>query len=141
MLLIPRKIDLPSDQISILREHRDDISTTGLIIDFDKSSSVLVKGVPSLFQGQDLRSVVLDILDSYTALSVESVEDEQKARNSASIACKAAIKANQALTKGEMELLINELFLCNHPARCPHGRPTIIEVSQTQLEKSFLRRQ
>jgi DNA mismatch repair protein MutL len=141
MLLIPSKIELPSDQVNILREHADDIAATGLIIDFDKTNSILVKGVPSLFEGQELRSVVLDILDSFTELSVNSVEESQKARNSASVACKAAIKANQSLTLGEMELLLRELFLSKHPTRCPHGRPTIIEVSQTQLEKSFLRRQ
>ena len=141
MLLCPAKISLSPDYVSILKDHDDDIARTGLIIEIDDDATVIVKGVPSLFSGQNLATIVQDMIDSYTSISVDTVEDEQKLRNSASIACKAAIKANQSLTVSEMEQLITELFTCKHPARCPHGRPTIIEVTKEQLEKSFLRRQ
>jgi DNA mismatch repair protein MutL len=56
-----------------------------------------------------------------------------------SIACKAAIKAGKKLTRKEMLNLINQLFACNMPYFCPHGRPLIIKVTLNDLEKKFKR--
>jgi DNA mismatch repair protein MutL len=56
-----------------------------------------------------------------------------------SIACKAAIKAGQKLSKKEMLNLINDLFACQTPYFCPHGRPLIIKMTLQEFEKRFKR--
>ena len=57
----------------------------------------------------------------------------------ATVACKASIKAHDELTRPEMEHLINELRFLNEPFTCPHGRPTMIRFTLTEIEKMFRR--
>ena len=55
------------------------------------------------------------------------------------ISCKGSIKANHALSRIEIDSLVKQLNLCKNPYTCPHGRPTIIKLSSTDLEKMFER--
>jgi DNA mismatch repair protein MutL len=55
------------------------------------------------------------------------------------MACHGAIRANQALSAEEMNLLLRQLDTCDNPSHCPHGRPTWIKWSSRTLEKSFRR--
>jgi DNA mismatch repair ATPase MutL len=57
----------------------------------------------------------------------------------ASMSCKAAVKGNHVLSKPEIESLIDELLSLDNPFRCPHGRPTIIAMTQYELDKKFKR--
>ena len=57
----------------------------------------------------------------------------------ASMSCKAAVKGNQKLSMPEVEQLISDLLSLENPYHCPHGRPTIISLSQYELEKKFRR--
>ena len=57
----------------------------------------------------------------------------------ASMACKAAVKGNNALKTQEAAALIDELLTLENPYHCPHGRPTIISMSKYELEKKFKR--
>ena len=57
----------------------------------------------------------------------------------ATMACKMSIKANTSVTMEEMENLINDLRKCKNPFNCPHGRPTTIYYSKSDLEKLFKR--
>ena len=58
----------------------------------------------------------------------------------ATVACKAAVKANMALTAAEVDSLMSELLKLPNPFTCPHGRPTAIRMSKTDIEKKFSRR-
>ena len=55
------------------------------------------------------------------------------------MACKAAVKGNNRMSVPEMQRLIDELLILDNPYQCPHGRPTIIKMSKTELEKKFRR--
>ena len=55
------------------------------------------------------------------------------------MSCKAAIKGNQHISFAEAEALLDELFSLENPYNCPHGRPTIIELTKTELERRFKR--
>ena len=57
----------------------------------------------------------------------------------ASMACKAAVKGNQSMSRPEAEKLIDELMTLENPYNCPHGRPTIISMSKYEMEKRFKR--
>ena len=57
----------------------------------------------------------------------------------ASFSCRGAIKTGDSLTLEEMNALVNELFRCEFPYSCPHGRPTIINLSLDELDKRFRR--
>ena len=57
----------------------------------------------------------------------------------ATMACKAAVKGNHIMSEQEAEKLIDELLTLENPYHCPHGRPTIIAMTKTELEKKFKR--
>ena len=57
----------------------------------------------------------------------------------ATAACKASLKANTYLTIQDMEVIISDLFKCDDPYTCPHGRPTMVKYSKYELEKFFKR--
>ena len=64
---------------------------------------------------------------------------ELKGEKFASMACRAAIKANDRIQSMEIRSLLNELETCENPFTCPHGRPTIVEITKTEIEKMFKR--
>ena len=57
----------------------------------------------------------------------------------ASMSCKAAVKGNHSMSVSEARALIDELLTLDNPYNCPHGRPTIISMTKTELEKKFKR--
>ena len=61
------------------------------------------------------------------------------AQRLATMACKAAVKGNHAMSSQEAEKLIDQLLKLDNPYHCPHGRPTIISMTKTELEKKFKR--
>ena len=89
----------------------------------------------------------MDIIEyAYNEKIMKAVIDKEKNdlskfndHLSATLACKASIKANTNLSINEMEELINDLRKCNNPFNCSHGRPTIIIFTKYELEKMFKR--
>lgn len=57
----------------------------------------------------------------------------------ASMSCKAAVKGNNKLSVQEAKELINQLMQADNPYNCPHGRPTLIQMSKYEIEKKFKR--
>jgi DNA mismatch repair protein MutL len=66
--------------------------------------------------------------------------EEKKSRLLAMLACKTAIKAGQPLPREKMAYLVQELFRTSNPAVCPHGRPIVVRLSKTDIEKGLRRR-
>ena len=72
----------------------------------------------------------------YQGLTKQEVEEKFLA----TVACKAAVKANMALSKEEVDSLMEQLLKLPNPFSCPHGRPTVFKISKTDIEKKFSRR-
>jgi DNA mismatch repair protein MutL len=80
---------------------------------------------------------VLDVLDELKA-SGESVNAMRLSEHAvAKTVCRHAVKAHDPLQGAELENLVNDLRYCAMPYTCPHGRPTLIEMSHRELEKKF----
>jgi DNA mismatch repair protein MutL len=79
----------------------------------------------------------MEILDTVTHGSHPARWREEMA---ITLACHSAIRAGQTLSLEEMRSLINQLERCQYPRACAHGRPTMLHLSQTQLEREFGRR-
>ncbi len=69
-----------------------------------------------------------------------TAKQEKEEKFIATVACKAAVKANMALTKEEVDNLMKQLLVLQNPFTCPHGRPTAIRMTKTDIEKKFSRR-
>ena len=106
------------------------------IREFGENSVIIEGSPPELSNGKE-KEVINDILDNYI---------EHKQLNSsfidymaATYSCKAAIKAGDKLDESECVNLIDKLFSTKHPYYCPHGRPIIINLSISDLDKRFER--
>ena len=88
----------------------------------------------------DYRQLLIDLAEQY--ISFETFKDPSEIKESfiITMACRTAIKAGDNLNLLEMENLVKELFRCDNPYTCPHGRPTVFRMSQEELAKKFLRR-
>ena len=91
-----------------------------------------------MFRLRYKRAIFRNIDEINTVARTAKQEIEEKFI--ATVACKAAVKANMALTKEEVDSLMQELLTLPNPFTCPHGRPTAIRMTKADIEKKFSRR-
>lgn len=138
ILLTPEVIEMsPEDFIQYI-ENKDIFLNAGFNIEIFGDSTVSIREVPNFLGIPQLKNLFSDIIDNLKNLGSGKTY-EVKYNKIATIACKAAIKANDALSLEEMESLIEQLRYIDEPFNCPHGRPTIIKMSLYEVEKRFKR--
>lgn len=138
-LLFPKRVPVPPDTAALVATVCADLTLAGLEVTVEEDA-VVVHTLPALYEGQDPEALVGDLVAGFTDLSGEDPGDALRTATAAMVACKAAVKAKQPLTRGEMERLLADLAACDQPTRCPHGRPTVVELTTAQLEQGFGRR-
>lgn len=137
-LLIPCIIDLSLDDYECYKENVDIFNNSGFVIEEFGGNTISLKEVPYFLGKLDAKNFLLSIIDNLKNLgSGKTVE--VKLNKIATMACKAAVKANDYLTQIEMERLISDLRYIDNPFNCPHGRPIIIKFTHYELDKKFRR--
>lgn len=139
MLLIPILIELKPNEKEIVEENKEMFENAGYIIEDFGDRDYKISGVPNIGYNIDYKSMFIDILDELMGATKTS-KDEKEFRLLATIACKAAVKANMKLSKEEHISLIDEMMTLDRPFTCPHGRPTAYEISRYEIERRFLRK-
>ncbi len=109
----------------------------GYRIDEFGMGDLVVKEIPSCMDLQEAEDFAIHILQQD---SVKAADVQLKREELTSNACKAAIKANDRLDLPEMKELFLRLDACENPFSCPHGRPTLIALSQSDIERQFKRK-
>ncbi len=136
-LLFPQTLELTIEDYTYLLEILPYLEKVGFIVKGFGNRTVVVEGVPSGLQVGRESKLLLDILDEYKLkLAVEADIQERVAK---SLACRSAIMSGDPLTDTAMAALIDQLFACETPYFCPHGRPTMITLSLEELDKRFER--
>lgn len=138
VLLTPLIIELGFEDYSYYEENKEIFKKCGFLIEDFGDNSVAIREVPMFLGKPDVKNLFYDIIENIKALG-SATASELKYDKIASLACKAAVKANNKLSELEMEALIKELRYIDEPFTCPHGRPTIIKFSLYELEKRFKR--
>ena len=100
-------------------------------------NSIIVRAIPALIKGVDISRRMHDILGE---LIDGGVGDSWMDSVAISASCHTSIRAGQTLSLPEMRELVAQLERCNHPRACGHGRPTMLHMSQNELERQFNRR-
>ena len=137
-LLLPCLIDLSLDDYECYNENKDIFINSGFVIEEFGGNTISLKEVPYFLGKLDAKNFLLSIIDNLKNLgSGKTVE--VKLNKIATMACKAAVKANDYLTQLEMEKLISDLRYIDNPFNCPHGRPIIIKFTEYELDKKFRR--
>lgn len=141
-LLFPLTLDLTPAQMAIWRENAAIFAESGFEAEPFGGNTLLIHGVPAGLGTDHVARLVSDFLDRLQEDQVAPgtpVTDRRRRVLAAMAACKAAIKARDALQPEDIAALIQDLAACAAPETCPHGRPTIICVSVSELEKRFKR--
>ena len=140
LMLLPDVIELNNKEMGIFRDNKELFNKAGFIVDEFGDNTVKLTGVPEFCLDFDTKEIFLETLDEIDTVA-RTAKQEREDKFLATIACKAAVKANMALTKEEVDSLMSQLLKLPNPFSCPHGRPTVIKMSKTDIEKKFSRRQ
>lgn len=141
-LLFPIALDLTPAQMALWQENQAIFRESGLMAEPFGGNTLLIKGMPADLGEAHAARLVSDFLDRLQEEQVPagaSVLERRQRVLAAMAACKAAIKARDALQPEEIQALLNDLAACASPTTCPHGRPTLICIGTTELEKRFKR--
>ena len=127
MMLLPEVINLSHKEIKFVQENIELLKNTGFDIDVFGENSIKINGIPDIEYKVNSRNIFLDILDEMLTNERGQIKDVEE-RFIATVACKAAVKANMDLRKEEVDKLIESLLSLKNPYTCPHGRPTTIKL-------------
>ena len=139
LMLVPDVITLTHKEASIVKENVEMFEKAGFTLEEFGENTIKLTGVPNICMELNTKQLFLDILDEIDTVAL-TARQEKEDKFIATIACKAAVKANMALGVQEVDSLMQELLKLPNPFTCPHGRPTAIKMTKTDIEKKFSRR-
>jgi len=139
LMLLPDVITLTHKEMNIARENMDKFEKAGFVLEEFGENTIKLTGVPNICLDLDTKELFLETLDEINTVA-RTAKQEIEERFIATVACKAAVKANMALTVEEVESLLEKLLKLPNPFTCPHGRPTAIKLSKMDIERKFARR-
>lgn len=134
----PMIVTLNLQEESLLKANEDYFRKFGFEIEHFGGKEYCISAVPSNLYGLSEEELFLEMLDHLAAEGDKDALDIFASRL-ATMACKAAVKGNHAMSPAEAEKLLDELLTLDNPYHCPHGRPTVISMTKTELEKKFKR--
>ena len=140
MLLEPIAVPLAKEEYAAILDNLDLIIRTGFDVEDFGASSVIVRAVPTVLVGEDIKNLVYEMAGGFTD-NKNSVEIEKLDWLYHNIACRAAIKAGSRSNPTEMAALAERIIRYDDIKYCPHGRPVAFILTKKELEKQFGRLQ
>ncbi len=139
MLLEPFVLQVSEREMAIYEKFAHDLAALGFDVEIFGELTLIIKSVPYLLNEPLPATDFVKILDQMVEEERGIAKSDHYLHELATVACKAAIKGNDRLSHQEYESLIEQLLTLNDPYHCPHGRPTMVRMSQYELEKRFKR--
>ena len=141
-LLEPVLVELDSVEVEAFEGARPSLAAAGIDAERFGETTVRILSLPPELAVAEAEVAVRELLDRVTAEAGDPGEGEARVRETlaASLACKAAIKVNHALTREEQLRLLHDLAETSDPYRCPHGRPIVLTLGQDEMERRLGRR-
>lgn len=138
-LLTPVPLELTAHQRSMVEPVLPLLAELGFELEAFGDSALLVRAVPAIYasSNRDMGRALLELVDE---VMTGTAPDRWREEMAITLACHSAIRAGQVLSLDEMRALLGQLELCHYPRSCAHGRPTMLHLSQMQLEREFGRR-
>src|ERR1700730_3940985 len=139
-LLIPQTFDLPPRDAEWVERNLSIVQKMGIGIEGFGPNTFKIDSLPAFLQTSDPVSFMQRVIDDLKSASNSSSALRLGEEMIAMTVCRHAVKANDPLRYLEVEKLIQDLLECDLPYCCPHGRPTMIQISLAELEKKFGRK-
>lgn len=138
MLMATDVLELSLSDMDLIKNNLDIFRDLGFEIEDFGTNTMALRGVPLVFGNPtNSKKLFLDILDNLDSGTVSNYELQLD--RIMKLACTSAIKANDNLEDIEVDRLIEDLRQTREPFTCPHGRPIIIEMTKSEIEKKFKR--
>ena len=136
-LMVTTIIDVTKNEKIFVDKNLEEFNKLGVVLEEAGPASYYLRSVPVWIIGDALTIVeeMIKFIVEIESIDLKQIRDELAKR----ISCKGAIKANKNLSIDDVNTLVKDLSKCKNPFTCPHGRPTIINFSQYEIEKMFLR--
>jgi DNA mismatch repair protein MutL len=138
-LLIPEPIDLPAEQAALVLEAADALRELGLEVSDFGGNTVLLSSYPTLLGRRPPHEIFRGVVDHLLNQERPPTRDALLHNLTATMACKAAVKAGDKLSPEEIAYLLQLRDLAEDSHHCPHGRPTSLLFSRQELDKQFRR--
>ena len=131
-------ISLSSIEADAVEKHLPNLKKLGFEIEHFGGREYSISAIPNILPSVNkevwLKELISELLEVNSIKNTDSILEKI-----ASMSCKAAIKGNQKISFEEAGILIDELLELENPYNCPHGRPTVIKMTKTEIEKKFKR--
>ena len=139
LMLLPDIITLTHKEMEVARQNMQMFEKAGFMVEEFGENTIKLSGVPEMCLDLETKEMFLETLDEITSLG-RTAKQEIEERFIATVACKAAVKANMALDEKEVKSLMDKLLELPNPFTCPHGRPTSIKMTKYEIERKFARK-
>ena len=137
-LMPPAVVTLSATEIEFLHENMETFEALGYQIENFGGREFKLNAVPDNLFGLDGRELFIDFIADASS-SAKKVTIDVFIHKQSTMACKAAIKGNTEISFKEADALIDQLLKLENPYTCPHGRPTVISMTEAEIEKKFKR--
>ncbi len=137
-LMPPVILNLTLKELDFVKNCEKLLEELGFTLEEFGSDAYCLRTIPSNLFGMDAQVFFRELLDNMEE-EVKKTDMEMVLDKIATMACKAAIKANHKMTMTEARELLKECEKLENPYTCPHGRPILISISKREIEKKFKR--
>jgi DNA mismatch repair protein MutL len=138
-LLVPQLVEFPSSESIVLEQMLARLDGLGFIVERFGANTYAIKSVPALLPPGDYRPVLWRMVADFAEVGRTAELKEGLEERLMTLACHSVIRANRKLSKQEMRALLEQLDRVDFATQCPHGRPVLIQLTQSQLERMFKR--
>ena len=139
-LLIPLTLQVTPRDADWIERNADTLHRAGIGLEAFGTATFKIDTLPTFLRATDPSQLLRDIIDDLRETSTQTSKLRLGEDMIAKTVCRHAVKANDVLREPELVRLIQDLLACELPYCCPHGRPTMIQISYAELEKKFGRK-
>ena len=124
----------------VLKQNQASLTRLGIEIEPFGPNIFKVEALPSFLKTDDPAAWLDQVIEELSSLTAKASSLRLSEDAIATTACRASVKSNDVLSIPELQALLKDLFACEMPYCCPHGRPTLVQISTAELERKFGRR-
>ncbi|MBP5627048.1 DNA mismatch repair endonuclease MutL [bacterium] len=136
-LLLPETLTLSHEQMASLKPYLDELRRSGFSLEEFGKNTLKIDAVPAFLEASALQELMTDMAEDLKLLGSSSRTEEIRRRLALVMVCRKSIKFHHQLSLADCQAILNELMATKTPWTCPHGRPTIIMLTYSELERRF----
>jgi DNA mismatch repair protein MutL len=140
VLLLPEIVELDPALADRLAARAEELAEFGLVLEAFGAGAVIVREVPALVPGLDVKSLVRDLADELAEWGDALSLKERVEQVCGTLACHSSVRAGNRLSQGEMDALLRQMETTPNSGQCNHGRPTYVSLALADIERLFGRR-